>query len=186
MLSLFQGRRLYRRLARLLVGSRVSYRVATRDDVSALTHMQGYTTSVEREAAEGPLQAQFRSLKGNGDVLVAEMRGRLVGSAVVTRLPEYAALYPDWWIFSVFVRLGMRGAGVGEGLIRLALEWVAEEGGGRVSLLVFDDNRPAIRLYRKLRFEPLALPLLDDKLLEEAGRTGNRRIILSRLITGKR
>jgi ribosomal protein S18 acetylase RimI-like enzyme len=181
-LRLFQRLRVYRRLARLLVGRRVSYRIATRADIPALTRLQGYNTLVERDAAEWPLQQQFRSLEGNGDLLVAETGGDLVGTAVVMRLPEHAALYPDWWIFSVFVGSNLRGAGVGEGLMRLALERVALAGGGRVSLLVFNDNWPATRLYKKLGFEPFALPLLDKTLREEAGSTGRRRIILSRLV----
>ncbi|HYO48994.1 MAG TPA: GNAT family N-acetyltransferase, partial [Chloroflexia bacterium] len=167
---------------RLLMGKRVSYRIATRADIPALARLQGYNTLVERDAAEWPLQQQFRSLEGNGDLLVAEIGGRLAGTAVVTRLPEHAALYPEWWIFSVFVRSNLRGAGVGEGLMKLALERVAQEGGGRVSLLVFDDNRPAIRLYKKLGFAPFALPLLDKTLREEADSAGRRRIILSRLV----
>jgi ribosomal protein S18 acetylase RimI-like enzyme len=178
----FQRLRVYRRLIRLLMGRRVSYRIATRADIPALARLQGYNTLVERDAAEWPLQQQFKSLEGNGDLLVAEIGGRLAGTAVVTRLPEHARLYPDWWIFSVFVRSNLRGAGAGEGLMRLALERVAQEGGGRVSLLVFDDNRPAIRLYKKLGFEPFALPLLDKTLREEAGSAGKRRIILSRLV----
>ncbi|HEX9989524.1 MAG TPA: GNAT family N-acetyltransferase [Chloroflexia bacterium] len=182
LLRLFQRLRLYRRFARLLIERRVSYRIATRADIPALTRLQGYTTLVERDAAEWPLQQQFRSLEGNGDLLVAEIGNRLAGTAVVTRLPEHAALYPDWWIFSVFVVSGLRGAGVGEGLMRLALGRVAQAGGGRVSLLVFNDNRPAIRLYKKLGFEPFALPLLDKTLREEAGSAGRRRIILSRLV----
>ena len=182
-LRLLQGRYIYRRLVRAVVGRRVSYRIATRSDIPALTRLQGYTTLVERDAAEWPLQQQFRSLEGNGDLLVAEIGGnRLGGTAVVTRLPEHAALYPDWWIFSVFVASNLRGAGVGEGLMRLALERVAQKGGGRVSLLVFDDNRSAIRLYKKLGFEPFALPLLDKTLREEVGSAGSRRIILSRLV----
>ncbi|HYP21235.1 MAG TPA: GNAT family N-acetyltransferase, partial [Chloroflexia bacterium] len=147
-----------------------------------LARLQGYNTLVERDAAEWPLQQQFNSLEGNGHLLVAQISGRLAGTAVVTRLPEHAALYPDWWIFSVFVRSNLRGAGVGEELMRLALERVAQEGGGRVSLLVFDDNRPAIRLYQKLGFVPFSLPLLDKTLREEADSAGKRRIILSRLV----
>jgi ribosomal protein S18 acetylase RimI-like enzyme len=144
--------------------------------------LQGYLTLVERDAAEWPLQQQFKSLEGNGDLLVAELGNRLVGTAVVTRMPEHEALYPDWWVFSVFVGSNLRGAGLGEQLMRLALERVRREGGGRVSLLVFDDNKPAIRLYKKLGFEPFALPLLDKTLLEETGSAGRRRIVLSRLV----
>ncbi len=182
LLHLFQRLSVYRRLVRLLVGRRVSYRIATRADIPALARLQGYNTLVEMDAAEWPLQQQFKTLEGNGDLLVAEIGGRLAGTAVVTRLPEHAALYPDWWIFSVFVRSRLRGAGVGEGLMRLALERVAQRGGGRVSLLVFDGNWPAIYLYKKLGFEPFALPHLDKTLREESASTGKRRIILSRLV----
>lgn len=185
LLGLFQRLRVYRRLVRLLMTRRLSYRVASRTDIPALARLQGYNTLVERDAAEVPLQDQFSSLEGNGDLLVAQVAGKLVGTAVVMRLPEHAVLYPDWWIFSVFVTPKLRGAGVGEGLMRLALERVAQEGGERVSLLVFDDNRPAIRLYKKLGFEPFALPLLDKTLREEAGSAGRRRIILSKLVAGK-
>src|SRR3712207_2835992 len=91
LLHLFQRLRVYRRLVRLLVGRGVSYRIATRADIPALARLQGYNTLVERDAAEWPLQQQFKTLEGNGDLLVAETGGRLAGTAVVTRLPEHEA-----------------------------------------------------------------------------------------------
>jgi len=47
-------------------------------------------------------------------------------------------------------------------------------------LLVYDDNPPAINLYRKLDFERTRLPALQPQLDEDFEKTGRRRVVMRR------
>jgi len=45
-------------------------------------------------------------------------------------------------------------------------------------LVVFEDNKAAIRLYRKFGFEIITHPDLEPLLAEEKTNTGKRRIVM--------
>lgn len=57
-------------------------------------------------------------------------------------------------LVSVWVAPTARGRGVGEALVRAAVEVARERGRRRVMLDVGDHNTPAIRLYERLGFRP--------------------------------
>jgi ribosomal protein S18 acetylase RimI-like enzyme len=54
------------------------------------------------------------------------------------------------------------------------------EGAKELFLNVFEDNRPALALYRKLGFERVALPVLEEEFAAEGQREGRRRVTLRR------
>ena len=72
------------------------------------------------------------------------------------------------WIEDVVVDASARGAGVGEALVRAALERAAREGVERVMLTSRPARRAARALYRKVGFEEAETSVFV--LLAEAGR----------------
>jgi ribosomal protein S18 acetylase RimI-like enzyme len=87
-------------------------------------------------------------------VLVAERAGRVVGYA-------FAGLEPMSWkdlraacgyLHDVFVDPAARGAGVGEKLVRAAIERLEALGAPRVVLMSAARNEPAQRLFERLGF----------------------------------
>jgi ribosomal protein S18 acetylase RimI-like enzyme len=80
----------------------------------------------------------------------------------------------------MLVRTRYRGTGIGEGLVRMAMEKASEEQAKRINLLVFEKNRAAVNLYRKMGFCQISIPELDEQLEEEAQKEKRRRIIMSR------
>jgi GNAT superfamily N-acetyltransferase len=179
-LEYLQARGFYDVLARALIGRRASYRIAVADDALDLSRLygsDGLFLPGER------LEAMARQLDGEGGcryTLVAVIGGRIVGATVLRRFPQEPGLYPDWWLFGMLVQARYRGAGIGEGLVRLALEKARSEGATTVNLLVFEDNRRAVGLYGKMGFRPGSIPGLEVRLEEDAQRAGRRRVIMSR------
>ena len=53
-----------------------------------------------------------------------------------------------------------------------------------LDLLVFNNNIPAIQLYRKLGFTMHLIPELEPQLAVEAVDTGRRRVVMRKLLDG--
>lgn len=60
---------------------------------------------------------------------------------------------PDAWVEDLFVRAGARRAGLGDALVRLAIERARERGARRIELDCFEDNAPALALYERNGFD---------------------------------
>jgi ribosomal protein S18 acetylase RimI-like enzyme len=58
----------------------------------------------------------------------------------------------DCWIEDLFVRESARGRGLGEALVRVAVQRARERGCRRVELDVNERNAPALALYQRLGF----------------------------------
>ncbi len=182
LLRRLQGSKFYRALARKLICKQVRYRLATVEDASDLSRLHGYERFPELGEPVGAFARQIDSLEDCGYTLIASVGEGIAGAVVVRRFPENADLYPEWWLFNLLVRMRYRGAGIGEGLLRMAMGKAAEEGGATMNLLVFEQNRTAINLYRKMGFRQISIPKLDSQLEKEVRRGQRRRIIMSRLL----
>jgi ribosomal protein S18 acetylase RimI-like enzyme len=64
--------------------------------------------------------------------------------------------------------------------VQTAIEKATEKDAKRINLLVFEHNRAAVNLYRKMGFCQISIPELDEQLEEEAQKEKRRRIIMSR------
>lgn len=61
---------------------------------------------------------------------------------------------PDtWYICGVAVLREYRGHGIGKGLMQIAREQAQAHGFNRLSLVVFEENAAAVRLYKRLGYE---------------------------------
>jgi signal peptidase len=179
-LILLQGVKPYRVLAKKWIGTKVRYRTATAEDFSCLSRLYNYKKFPELADHSGEFDHQFNSLKGFGYPLIAFVRGKIAGAAVIRRFPEDDICYPDWWLFGMLVRTRYRGSGIGEGMMRMALEKASEEKGAKMNLLVFKYNKAAINLYLKMGFIQTSIPDLDDQLEKEVRLGENRRIIMTK------
>ena len=59
---------------------------------------------------------------------------------------------PDAWIEDLFVRAACRRGGLGDALVRLAIERARARGARRIELDCFEDNTPALALYARNGF----------------------------------
>jgi GNAT superfamily N-acetyltransferase len=157
LLHQLQALKLYRILARKLVGAKVHYHIATPEDASILFKLYRYERLAPLGHADASLMGQLEGLRDCGHAMIASVGRRMAGAVLITHFPEKASFYPDWWISGMLVRTRYRGAGIGQGLVGMALEKGAEEGATRVNLLVSEHNRVAINLYRKMGFRPACI-----------------------------
>ena len=77
---------------------------------------------------------------------------------------------------------GYRGMGLGEKLSCLTIEKCKKQRANKVSLLVFENNLPAINLYKKLGFEQSINDDLENQLKREITEYGQRRIYMSKIL----
>jgi len=168
----------YRSLMGSLNLRRISHRIATVEDAPGIRRLNAECYG--REDDLDWVVNGIESLKGKGFYLVSALGKRIVGILVIRNYPENQELYPDWWIFGLMVNSRYRGRGIGEGLVRMALQEAAAQGAAKVYLWVFEHNKVAINLYRKLGFQRDSIPKLDAQLEEEAKKQGSRRIIMSK------
>jgi ribosomal protein S18 acetylase RimI-like enzyme len=117
---------------------------------------------------------------------VARRGGKVIGYVQYVYHPEAHAPWTGHWLFALTVWEGYRGLGVGEALTQQVLDEARGRGASELLLAVYEENKRAIRLYRKLGFEIVTLPALEVELDSEKVHSGRRRIVMcKRLIAGQ-
>jgi signal peptidase I len=111
---------------------------------------------------------------------VAKIDSEIVGFVQLVNHPKEHYPYVGHWIFGLMVRVKVRGMGIGEALCRQVIDRAKADGLKELFLLVYDDNPPAINLYRRLGFEQTILPALQPQLDDELKKTGRRRVVMRR------
>ena len=111
---------------------------------------------------------------------VAKIGTEIVGFVQLVTHPAEHYPYVGHWIFALMVRVKVRGMGIGEALCQQVIDRARSDGVKELFLLVYDDNPPAINLYRKLDFERTRLPALQPQLDEDFEKTGRRRVVMRR------
>jgi GNAT superfamily N-acetyltransferase len=114
---------------------------------------------------------------------VAKHGNQLLGFVQFVRHPQKHFPYVGNWLFSLIVWGRYRGMGVGETLTRRVIEQATTEGAPELFLNVDDDNRPALDLYRKLGFERVVLPVLEEEFIAEGRKNGRRRVTLRKQLS---
>lgn len=113
---------------------------------------------------------------------VARKGEEVLGFVRLMRRPDTEPPYTGHWLFSLTVRSRYRGMGLGEALTRRVIQQARAEGASELRLCVFEDNRPAIALYRKQGFESVSLPFVEDALADDVKRYGRQRVVLRKLL----
>ncbi len=108
---------------------------------------------------------------GQKVVLVAEDKGQIVGSTRITLGKERE---DHIGTFGISIRSGYRGIGLGKYLMAEIIKLAKKTFGKKIKIVllnVFDGNKPAMSLYKKMGFKPVAkLPKriqYRDKLISE-------------------
>ena len=113
---------------------------------------------------------------------VAKKGNRVVGYVQLVRRSENFKSEAGHWLFGLLVRPLYRNMGIGEALSRKVIEQASQEGARELLLLVHEDNRNAVELYRKLGFERRKIEGLEESLEKERSATGRRRVVMGKLL----
>ena len=124
------------------------------------------------------MPASERNANPNLTNYVARRGEEVLGLVRLMRHPETDFPHTGHWLYSLTVRTRYRGIGVGEALTRRVIDQSRPEGASELCLCVFENNSPAIALYRKLGFERVVLPALAAELAADVQEYGRRRVTL--------
>jgi ribosomal protein S18 acetylase RimI-like enzyme len=113
---------------------------------------------------------------------VAKRGAKVVGFVQLVYHPESHAPWLGYWLFSLTVWRQYRGQGIGEALTRRVIAHAQREGATELLLVVYEDNVPAIALYRRLGFVGVTLAALEPSLAPEKRESGRRRIVMRKLL----
>jgi ribosomal protein S18 acetylase RimI-like enzyme len=106
----------------------------------------------------------------------------LVGFAQLLRHADDHFPYEGHWLVNLRVTPWYRGMGIGEELSRRVIQGAKEQGAKELLLIVTEDNRAAVGLYRKLGFERALIPRLEEHLERERQTTGLKRIVMRKAL----
>jgi ribosomal protein S18 acetylase RimI-like enzyme len=78
---------------------------------------------------------------------------------------------PDtWYICGVAVLQNHRGQGIGKALMQIAREQALRQGYDQLSLVVFEENTPAVQLYKSLGYKTIdRAPIVPHPLIRCSG-----------------
>lgn len=113
---------------------------------------------------------------------VAKRGRRVIGLVRLGRHDGANSWYPGYWLWSLIVRAPYRGLGIGEALTHRVIERARAEGAQELFLAVFEDSVPAVTLYRKLGFERVVLPNVEEELEAEWRQSGRRRVSMRKIL----
>lgn len=187
-MQFIQKFRFYRILARKILLKNVSLREATTDDNFLLSQFYGYIKPEELGEFSEIIQKNKNEFKNPTTQFIALKGEEIIGSVVVVDFLKETVdsrkdtYYEGWWIFGLLVRFRYRRLGIGERLIKVALDRAVQEDASEVKLLVFEKAKPAIKLYQKLGFKQVFMSALE----EEFDKKGfGRPIIMARKVAKK-
>ena len=150
MLSYVAARRL---LARLRPAGYVIRPVDAARDLDALASLGAALGHSRRETLREAFRQEFAAQDPRQWLFLVAVDGQRPGKMLGFVRAMRQGPEQNWWIAGLGVRPACRGRGIGEALVRQALERLREAGVGQVHLSVNRASRPAIELYRKLGFE---------------------------------
>jgi predicted N-acetyltransferase YhbS len=178
-LQVLQSLPSYRRLARRRAGARVHYRPARARDAEDLARLFGRQSLPGVPEPSGYLARRILLGELDGLALISTVGTKVAGCVAVRRFPDDEPLYPGWWLLGPVVRARYRRGGIGEELLRLALERIAAEGATWVYLLASEDDAATRALARKAGFLPASLPALQARLEKREHRHQHCHVSLS-------
>ena len=124
------------------------------------------------------MPASERNANPNLTNYVAKSGAEVIGLVRLMRHPEADFPHIGYWLYSLTIRTRYRGMGIGEAFTQRVIDKAQADGAPELFLNVFEDNDPAIALYRKLSFERVVLPALEEELAADVEKYGRRRVTL--------
>jgi signal peptidase I len=121
---------------------------------------------------------QIGPFESSGNYLLAKVDNRVVGKVRIDSFKEGDSLYPGWWISGIWISWRYRGLGVAERLTKMIFDLAKNQGAYDIKLLVFNDNKAAINLYKKMGFQQIAIQKIDEELKRQAEMTKRQRIVM--------
>jgi ribosomal protein S18 acetylase RimI-like enzyme len=165
---------LYRAAVRMLVQYRLTIHEATDTDKLAVHKWFNPKGDPATALHRNPHVTDF----------VAYSYGHLAGFVQLVRYSPEQSPCAGYWLFSLAVKRQWKGGGIGEKLTREVILKARGEGQKTLDLLVFNNNIPAMQLYRKLGFAMHIIPELEPQLAVEGIDTGRRRVVMRNLLDG--
>lgn len=139
----------------------VAIRPARQQDLEQLVELLRLLFSVEEDFnIDFGKQYQGLALMLNNDrgqVLAAEVDGRVVGMVTGQLVVSTAEGGPSVLVEDMVVASGQRGRGVGRALLTALAHWARQQGATRMQLLADVNNQPALGYYRHLGWQDTAL-----------------------------
>jgi ribosomal protein S18 acetylase RimI-like enzyme len=121
-----------------------------REAVGNVARERKYLAFLDAPSLEMAHEFVMENLKDNWPHFVAVIEGRVVGWCDITSL--HRPVFSHSGSLGVGVLASFRGQGIGEALMRAAIEKARHRGLTRIELTVREHNKPAIALYEKLGF----------------------------------
>lgn len=112
------------------------------DAVIALWHASG----VARPWNDPVKDIAFARRRPNSTIMVTEMKGRIVASAMIGEDGHRG------WVYYVAAAPEYQGAGLGKSIMTAAENWLRERGVWKVQLLVREGNERVRRFYERLGY----------------------------------
>ncbi|MEC4676409.1 MAG: GNAT family N-acetyltransferase [Nitrospirota bacterium] len=177
-----QSLKSYRILSGKLLGGKVGCRVAGEDDASDIYKLYGYSRFMDLEEHIRSFGLKVKNAEESEYTLVATLGEKIAGAVVIKRFPKNNLRHSGWWLFGLLVRARHRGSGIGDMLMSTALTKAAAGGADRINLMVSEDNRAALNLYRKWGFHRFSFPATDTPTEDEKGMGEHRNLVMSRCL----
>ena len=158
-------------------GLEIEVREFCEEDFEALIEM--YEGFEPKRAAQGlppigreRIVAWLRQLQKNGHNLIAMWDSQLVGHSMLCPVDSERAE------FAIFLSQDFRNQGIGTGLTQATLKYARRKELRRIWLSVEVNNRPAIRVYRKMGFKACGHFGPEQEMELDLGRS-NREVYLA-------
>jgi len=174
-LEKLQGFNLYGILVKKFIKGDILYQRASLDETYSFSEDE---PQAELEKPSGAFKKEHAKSEDSDYCFLAKRKGRSIGGVTLTKFPQSDYAYTGWWIFGLRVNWRCRGIGIGEKLVKMAVETAVKHKASEIKLLVFEDAKRARNLYQKLGFHRISIPELDEQLIQEAKKTLRRRIVL--------
>ena len=127
--------------------------------VSGIQGIRGYRL-LNRRLTRPDIRYRWQPDEDSVSSLVGEGQGRVIATLSLhhgagpdpSSTDPAGAFDEGWWISSMWVHWRYRGLGIGRRLTESACQYAASQGATEVKLHVFNDNKPALRLYQRAGF----------------------------------
>jgi ribosomal protein S18 acetylase RimI-like enzyme len=136
-----------------------------RDAVGSVAREQKYLAFLDAPTLEMTRAFVLENLQDDWPHVVAVIEDKVIGWCDITSL--HRPVFAHSGVLGIGVLAPFRGRGIGEALMRPAIEKARSKGLTRIELTVREHNKPAISLYEKLGFKA-------EGLHRNAVRIGNK------------